>query len=357
MHRVVVSRAQLYGSLPSSFSSRVCHSSVQVGRIWTASPCYKFTDSQAPVKELSSKRREKVDEPKVFEDALNYCSEMVKQRDYENYLAALLMPKAARPRIITILALNAEVSVIRQKIKRNSGVTGIYQLQFWKDALETVAGQKPGPVPKQPVVKALQAFADVASDLELYLKLVSARQQTLGDRPFPCVSDLEANCEQIFGSLILLIMNALNTSSNGSRPSDNDTCRKAASSLGKSLGILTLLRATIPLLKEGVVLLPNDLLVLHGLSPDTVYKNKNPDGLKNLTKDLCMVASKYRQDARVAKDVPKELRFALLPSAVRVDHLLNTLTNNGFNLFDARLQQRHPLLSWKLWWGSFRGYN
>lgn len=47
-----------------------------------------------------------------------------------------------------ILALNAEIAVIRQKILRNSGVTGIYQLQFWKDAINTLVGQMRGPIPR-----------------------------------------------------------------------------------------------------------------------------------------------------------------------------------------------------------------
>jgi hypothetical protein len=91
-----------------------------------------------------------------------------------------------------ILALNVEISIIRHKIKRNSGVTGINQLKFWRDALETL-GERKGPLPRlanflsnvflwnstvhrQPVMLALSAF-DWREDLPLLQSLVESRQQ------------------------------------------------------------------------------------------------------------------------------------------------------------------------------------
>jgi hypothetical protein len=50
-----------------------------------------------------------------------------------------------------------------------------------------------------------------------------------------------------------------------------------------------LFRATIPLLKEGVVLLPVDLMSLHGLSPESFFRGDFPEGLKGVAKDLCRV--------------------------------------------------------------------
>jgi phytoene/squalene synthetase len=197
-----------------------------------------------------------------------------------------------------ILALNAEISVIRQKILRNSGVTGIYQLQFWKDVLNTLAGQMKGPVPRQPVVKALQAQTVVTDDnLPLLQELVSARQETLGDRPFASVDKLEANSRAVHGTLIRLIVHQLTGELHGS-----DAVGEVADQMGIAVGVATLLRlvitfrifmyscrATVPLLKEGVVLLPLDLLSLYGLKPDAFFRGEFPSGMKEVTKDLCKV--------------------------------------------------------------------
>ena len=40
-------------------------------------------------------------EEKKVREAVDYCVGVVAQRDYENYLAALLMPKEARPRVFS----------------------------------------------------------------------------------------------------------------------------------------------------------------------------------------------------------------------------------------------------------------
>lgn len=94
--------------------------------------------------------------PQQYQEALNYCVKIVKERDYENYLAALLMPTNVRAKIFTvfffklilknyfllilkILALNAEISTLRHKIKRHTGVANINQLKFWNDALNSLA--------------------------------------------------------------------------------------------------------------------------------------------------------------------------------------------------------------------------
>ncbi len=47
-------------------------------------------------------------------DGLEYGVRIVKERDYDNYVAALMMPSETRGRIFAMLALNAEIAVIRQ---------------------------------------------------------------------------------------------------------------------------------------------------------------------------------------------------------------------------------------------------
>nr|CAD2130293.1 unnamed protein product [Meloidogyne enterolobii] len=125
--------------------------------------------------------------PQQYQEALNYCVKIVKERDYENYLAALLMPENVRAKIFTVLALNAEISTLRHKIKRHSGVANINQLKFWNDALNSLA-RRDALLPRQPVILALQAFYNFpqqsSTEFNLFLNLIKSRQQTLGDRPF-----------------------------------------------------------------------------------------------------------------------------------------------------------------------------
>ncbi|KAE9551074.1 hypothetical protein FO519_005711 [Halicephalobus sp. NKZ332] len=254
----------------------------------------------------SSLKNRRPPDPESVKTAFLYCADLVKKRDYENYLSLMLMPKEKQPRILANLALNAEVSIIRQKIKRNSGVTGIYQLQFWKDALNTLYGDSKGPVPRQPVVTALHAFGE-PSDLDLLQKLVAARQETLGDRPFESVKKLEENGKNVHGTLIQLVGSALGKTDNP------QAFLEAAESMGAAVGVITLLRATIPLLKEGVVLIPSDLMQIHNLSGDKIFNNKNPESFKALVKDLVDVADSDLQKSRKEiSEIPVFLRKGLL---------------------------------------------
>jgi len=48
---------------------------------------------------------------------------------------------------------------------------------------------------------------------------------------------------------------------------------------------------TIPLLREGVILLPKDCLEAHKLNEEKIARNKDPEALRKLVADLCQVLS------------------------------------------------------------------
>ncbi|KAI1726796.1 squalene/phytoene synthase domain-containing protein [Ditylenchus destructor] len=292
---------------------------------------------------------------KQFDENLAYCMKIVKERDYESFLAALLMPTCARPKIFTILAINAELSMLRQKIKRHSGVNGINQLKFWKDALNVFAGTQRGPLPRQPVMLAMKSFCHT-SDVPLLLHLVEGRQETLGDRPFESLEKLEENSEKIYGTVNRLWMNALAEFTSNPKLtgqlSDGDV-DEAVKCIARATGILTLLRATVPLLREDIVLLPRDSMNEHGLNADIVYNNKKPEALHSLTQTLCQRSHSYLNTARNL-NVPKPLRPALMLNGLRSDYLLRILRKNDYNLLAYRLQKYDHFLSWKLWYRYMR---
>lgn len=109
------------------------------------------------------------------------------------------------------------------------------------------------------------------------------------------------------------------------------------------------------MLREGIVLLPNDLMSIHALTPDKVYNHKNPDGLKALAADLLYVAQMNLIESRKYKnDIPPIMRQSLLAPGIRCDHLINLLKKNNYNLFEERVQQPYPFLSWKLYYRNLR---
>lgn len=110
-------------------------------------------------------------------------------------------------------------------------------------------------------------------------------------------------------------------------------------------------RATVPLLKEGVVLLPIDLISLHGLSPDAFFHGKYPEGLKGVAKDLCNVIELHAKKARAdMSSIGVACRAAFLPAGIRTDHVVKCLKKSDYNVFSESLQKRPDFVASKLWW-------
>lgn len=286
-------------------------------------------------------------------ESLSYCINLVKTRDFSNYVAALLFPFAVQPAAFALLAFNVELAVIREQIKRNSGVTGIYRLQFWKDTLDAIYGNANGPIPRQPTATALAAFVHL-NDASLLNELISSRQSTLGDRAFDTLADVANYGRRTNGTLIKLIMNQLDKYGTKGTNQENAGLQKgfeAAEHMGAAVGIITLIRTAIPLLTQGVVLLPNHLMTFHKVAADDLYNNKRQDTFRLVVRDMVEVAEFSLLECRKIKDeIPNHLRIALLSSGAVMDFLISVLKSNNYNLLDVRLQRSPELLAWRLWW-------
>lgn len=280
-------------------------------------------------------------------DAFAHCLNLVRQHDIDNYLAALLMPKKMQPEIIALLALNVELALVRDKVEANNkGTTGIYRLQFWKDALDAIYGAQTALIPRQPIAVALCSFAPSAS-LKLAQTLVQARQESIGDRQFETVQQASKYSSQTWGTLIRLQVGAL------SRPDNlyiTDSVGKAADQLGAAFGIANLIRSALPFLSRGILLLPLDLFTIHNLSPDKVYNRKQREEAKAMVKDLVQVSSSHLVAARSYRnEVPSQVRMAFLSQAASTDHILSVCRKVDYDLFSPSLQRRAPWQAWTLW--------
>ncbi|KAK6738449.1 hypothetical protein RB195_020512 [Necator americanus] len=280
-------------------------------------------------------------------DAFDHCLELVRTRDQDNYQAVLTMPKGNRPEILALLAFNVELAMVREKISpRSADTTGMYRLQFWRDALKSIYGDSTMPVPRQPVAIALCAFAPKAS-LPLLDSLVTSRQQSIGDKPFKTVEDLSAYGKTTTGALVRLQAESLARECAVLTPPEEVVY--AANELGAAYSIMNLIRSSLPLMARGVVLLPTDLLTLHSLTLDKVYNRKNPEAVVALVKDLVQVASSHLlASKKVYASVPRALCPALAASSSMVNYLIKNVKKVKYDLYNPRLQRRPPFLMWSL---------
>jgi hypothetical protein len=96
-----------------------------------------------------------------------YCVRVVKDNDYEGYLATLLLPKNVQLQIFAVncfifnychnffivefiqaRAFNVELSLLRNRIERYSGSADIFRLDFWGESLDTAMQMRKGPMPR-----------------------------------------------------------------------------------------------------------------------------------------------------------------------------------------------------------------
>lgn len=281
------------------------------------------------------------------DEAFRSCLEMVRKHDIDSYLAILTINKRAQPEIVALNALNVELASIRDKVDTRKGdASAMYRLQFWKDAISSIYGISPLPVPRQPVAIALCSFAAGANS-DMLLKLVETRQSTIGDRQF---SDINALCEygkSTIGSLLCLQIDALARNSPETKvlPMAYDV----AKDLGAAYAIANMIRATHPLLARGIVLLPADVMSLNGATPDSLYKKKKLDEMVGMTKDLVNESKRLLIDARSPIEmVPKAVRPALAATGATTDYIIKTIEKNNYDIYSPHLQRRNPLLLWSL---------
>uniref|UniRef100_A0A915PN86 Uncharacterized protein n=1 Tax=Setaria digitata TaxID=48799 RepID=A0A915PN86_9BILA len=254
-----------------------------------------------------------------------------------------------------LLAFNVELAVIRDQVIRNSGVSGIYRLTFWNDTLDVLYGRAKGPLPRQPVAIALSLFGH-RFDEQLLRNLITARQRTLGDRPFESLNDVKKYGVETTGSIILLVMRLLSSFHVADQAWISKDSIQAAEAMSHAVSIITLIRSMMPLLTRGIFLLPNDLAEKYRLSADDVVSNKKQDALRDLVKELTDIAEEKLLESRLLRNgINPNLRLALLASGATLDHLVKTLRKSNYNLLDSRLQRSYDLLAWRFWWRKLFG--
>ncbi|XP_046463492.1 NADH dehydrogenase (ubiquinone) complex I, assembly factor 6-like [Daphnia pulex] len=272
-----------------------------------------------------------------------YCQELVRKHDYENFLAALLLPPASRQSTIAVRAFNVSLAQVQDQVSQ--GTIGQMRMKFWSETLEAVYQNTP---PAQLVALQLYEAVQRHNLSKRWLqRLISSRENHLSSKAFQSLSKVEDYAEHSVSSVLYLTLESLNI-----RKVDSD---HAASHIGRAQGLVTLLRAIPYNSKRQQVYVPLDLLVQHKVSQNDFLRGSDDKKVKDLIFDVASTANAHIQKARtIIPKVPSEAKIALMP-LISVDSYLDQLRAADFNVFDPKLSQRNNLLPWKLWWNKFRG--
>ncbi|GMS84980.1 hypothetical protein PENTCL1PPCAC_7155 [Pristionchus entomophagus] len=297
----------------------------------------------------------RVPSPDAARSALNHCVDLVKKHDKASYLATILMPPKSQPHIFAILAANVEIALTRDKVSSVS-TTAMYRLKFWRDTFSAIYKGE-GLVPQQPVATALVAFARCSS-FDLLDLLAAARQRTIGDRPFNTIQQVYSYGRDSTGSLLRLQAHALRHATGADGDAATTATDAAIDRLAEAHATLTLVRSAGPFTLRRVVLLPEEILVGEGLTPDNVVSGKNQDKLQTAVKRLVELGASRLHDSRaIRSSVPRTDRPALWATAAQCEHVIKTAAAAKYDIRSQLLQRPRPLLAWRLLgWRMTGGY-
>nr|CAD7399049.1 unnamed protein product [Timema poppensis] len=279
------------------------------------------------------------------------------QFDYENFLCTLLLPHNCRTSAFAIRAFNIEVARVQDQI--SDPRIGQMRFKFWEDVIESIFQNKAHkhPValelhrllfhiksfPKQ--VYSLQASKKHKLSKRYLKRLITARSNQLNISGFPDLEAMEVYSEGSVSSVYYLLLEAAGV--------ENVHADHAASHLGKAQGITNILRSVFHNTQHRVVALPQDVLLKHSVSHETVLRAECNKDLIEVFFDIANRAKQHLAKARsLSKQVPKPAHILFLP-ATAVDSYLERLRRTHFNAFDPSLQQRNTLLPLFLYWNKF----
>ncbi|XP_067006812.1 NADH dehydrogenase (ubiquinone) complex I, assembly factor 6 isoform X1 [Anabrus simplex] len=271
-----------------------------------------------------------------------YCVDMVRTHDYENFLCTLLLPNECRTSAFAIRAFNIEVARVQDSV---SEVTiGQMRMKFWEDTLEKIYQND---VPKHPVAMELYRAVKRHKLSKRYLKrLISVRANHLITSTYPNIEAMESYAENSVSSVLYLMLECSGL--------QNVHADHAASHLGKAQGITNLIRSIPHNAQHRVIPLPQDVLVKHSVSQEMVVRGSREKPLRDVIFDVACRARQHLDKARsLSSDVPKSAHVIFLP-AITIDSYLEKLQQSDFDVFDGSLQQRNNFLPISLLWNKLR---
>ncbi|KAH0564169.1 NADH dehydrogenase (ubiquinone) complex I, assembly factor 6 [Cotesia glomerata] len=267
-----------------------------------------------------------------------YCLQLVRKHDYENYLCSLLLPKDCQAPAIAIRAFNVEIALV-QEHSRELAISNM-RYTFWNDTLAKIFDNNP---PEAPVPLELSRILKTRKLSKRYFqRLLDARWKHSQGSSFLDLAAMEQYSENTVSSIYYLLLEV--------KDIKDVNVDHIASHLGKAQGIINLLRSVPYHAQRRNLVLPQDVLMQNNVSSESVFRGV---ASKELNEAIFEVASRANQHLDKAKKLRKNIKMNLdyifLP-AVIVERYLKKLQYVDFNIFDKRLHIKENMLPFKLLW-------
>jgi phytoene synthase len=233
---------------------------------------------------------------------LSHCAAVVREHDPDRYLATLFAPAEAREALFALYAFDHEISRVRRLV--NEPVAGLVRLQWWREALDAIAADRP---PAHPVVLTLHARWDCFAPLRPRLEAaLGAREQELTGEPPADLVALERLLAASAGEVTLAALDLLGSAA--------EPATTAAGHVGLALGLVRLLQGLPGDLRRGRAPLPRTLLARHRIDPECLDPTA-AEALRPAVAELMAQAREHLRQARGRRHaIPRRAFAALLPA-------------------------------------------
>lgn len=258
---------------------------------------------------------------------LSYCAKEARRFDRDRFICAAFAPESRREAIWAILALNAELARVPERVREP--MLRAIRFAWWRERIDDVfAGRAVGHAVLQSLAGAVWQHGLQRHHFD---DLIEGRARDVDDEPGPrSIDDLIAYVETTSSTVTRLILSVLGAD----RPAD----ATAGGHLGLAWGLIGLMRAVPFHAGQGRSYLPPDLY-RRGLplSPPAAGYDAGRS-LCAAVERITIVAAEHLRSARALRSqVSPSALPALLPAAL-ADGYLKQLRRAGYDPFDPRLR-------------------
>lgn len=227
---------------------------------------------------------------------------LVRQADEDRWLAGRFAPRAVRPKLMAVYALNHEISRTAWSVTNET--LGDIRLAFWRDAIAAVhAGETP---PAHPALMAYAASAPNEAQASAWDALIAAREHDLESVPFESWTDLQAYVEATAGGVFRIAIEAcLDTTAR------HKQLAAFAAKAGQVWGYVGLVRSLPHWTARRATFFPRKLLTHVGLTPDAVFDGKSTHAVRSAA---MAVIDRARHAYREAQDLASVLPATAFPA-------------------------------------------
>ena len=274
---------------------------------------------------------------------LDYCQKLVKSRDYDNYLATVLLSALSQNVGFAVRAFNIEVAQIQEST--SIAETGRMRVDFWR---RKIADTFQGRPPNHPVTILIALCLEQQWMSEKWFqRIIDVREKYLGhSASFMSLDDAEDYGEYAVSSLYYLILESLEV--------NNNDIFYAASHLGIANSLVTMIKSAPHFVTQGHVILPTELCVKHQISQEEILRGQKQEKLGEIVFDIASQASLHLGGMKkLLKDIPMstDVKNVFLPS-VSCEMFLEHVRKLHFNLNHKSLNQKQWTLPLKLYIAS-----